>query len=96
LHKYSKCAIFKLMSRLSIEVSSEQHQKIKALAALQGKSIKDFILDKVFSANDGDEKAAWSELEAFLISRIEQAKDSPKSPKGFQQITDEILRKKNS
>ena len=39
------------MSRLSIEVTPEQHQKIKALAALHGKSIKDFILNKLFHAN---------------------------------------------
>lgn len=80
------------MSRLSIEVSPEQHQKIKALAALQGKSIKDFILNKLFSGNDGDEQAALAELEELLLSRIKKAKDSPVSTKTIQQITDSALR----
>ena len=79
------------MSRLSIEVSSEQHQKIKALAALQGQSIKDFILNKLFIANSENEQAAMEELEELLLSRINQAKDSPASSKTIQQITDGVL-----
>jgi len=30
--------------RLSIEVTSEQHQRFKAAAALKGQSIKDYVL----------------------------------------------------
>ena len=36
------------MARLSIEVSEAEHHEIKALAALSGKTIRQFILDKVF------------------------------------------------
>ena len=32
------------MSRLSIDLTPEQHQKIKAVAAMQGKSIKEYVL----------------------------------------------------
>jgi len=81
------------MSRLSIEISSEQHKKIKALAALQGQSIKDFILDKLFDPNQENEKAAINELEELLLSRIKMAKDSPLSTKTFQQITKDALHK---
>jgi len=80
------------MSRLSIEISSEQHQKIKALAALQGKSIKDFILTKLFNAINENEEAAMAELEELLLLRIKQAKDSSVSSKTFQEITDSVLR----
>ena len=79
------------MSRLSIEISSEQHQKIKALSALQGKSIKDFILTKLFSANNEAEQTAMTQLEELLLSRIKQAKNSPVSSKSIQQITDDVL-----
>lgn len=79
------------MSRLSIEVSSEQHQKIKALAALQGQSIKDFILNKLFITNNDNEEAALTELEELLLTRIKQANDSPVSSKTIQQITDSVL-----
>lgn len=79
------------MSRLSIEVSSEQHQKIKALSALQGKSIKDFILAKLFSADNEAEQTAMTQLEGLLLSRIKQAKNTPVSSKSIQQITDDVL-----
>jgi hypothetical protein len=77
------------MSRLSIDISQEQHQQIKALAALQGKSIKDFILGKLFISNNEDEKAAMAELETLLLSRIQEAKTSSKT---IEQITDDVLR----
>jgi len=80
------------MSRLSIEISSEQHQKIKALSALQGKSIKDFILAKLFSADTEAEQSAMLQLEELLLSRINQARNSPASSKSIQQITDDVLR----
>jgi uncharacterized protein (DUF1778 family) len=35
------------MRRLSIEITLEQHQKLKAIAALRGKSIKDYVLERV-------------------------------------------------
>ena len=80
------------MSRLSIDISTEQHQKIKALAALQGQSIKDYVLNKLFSPNNENEQVAMEELEALLLSRIQQAKDTPVSSKTFQQITNDVLK----
>jgi len=77
------------MSRLSIEISEEQHKKIKALAALTGKSIKDLILDKVFSLSN-DEQKAWVELENLLLPRIENAENNI-SKKSIGEITNEIL-----
>ena len=84
------------MSRLSIEVSQEQHQKIKALAALHGKSVKDFILSKLFNAHNESEQAAMNTLEELLLSRITQAKESPVSYKTIQEITDSVLREGKS
>lgn len=79
------------MSRLSIEISKEQHQKIKALSALQGKSIKDFILSKLFSVNNEDEKNAMKQLEELLLTRIKQAENHSISSKSFQEITDDEI-----
>lgn len=50
--------------RLLIEVSPEQHQRLKASAALQGKSIKDYVLEKTLP--DLAEESALYELERFL------------------------------
>ncbi len=33
------------MSRLIIDVSGDQHQKIKAQATIQGKSVNEYVLD---------------------------------------------------
>ncbi len=60
------------MSRLSIELTPEEHQKIKAIAALQGSSIRDYVLERILPSED-DEAAALQELEAFLAPRINDA-----------------------
>ena len=80
-----------MMSRLVIDVSGEQHQQIKALAALQGKTIKDLILDKLFTDKD-DEQKAWEELESLLASRVEEAERVGASTKTFEQLTEEIIK----
>lgn len=55
------------MSRISIEVTDDQHQKLKALAALKGKSIKDFVLERTLGVADAD-----AQLEALLEERLAQ------------------------
>lgn len=60
--------------RLSIEVTPEQHQRLKAMAALRGQSIKDYVLERVLpTAETSDENEALRQLEAFLEPRIESA-----------------------
>ncbi|GAN88713.1 plasmid stabilization protein [Komagataeibacter intermedius TF2] len=34
-----------IMSRLTIDMTDQQHQSLKALAALQGKTIKQYAVD---------------------------------------------------
>jgi len=81
------------MSRLVIDVSGEQHQQIKALAALQGKTIKDLILGKLFTdLGIDDEQDAWHELETLLASRIEEAEQMGASTKTFEQLTEEMIK----
>ena len=62
------------MSRLSIEIPESQHQQIKAMAALRGISIKDYILEKTLppghSQGGNSEAEALAQLEAFLATRI--------------------------
>lgn len=77
------------MSRLSIEITSEQHKKIKALAAIQGKTIKDLIIDSVINGNTKDEQKNWDELEKLLLDRIEKAEISPKT---IEEITEDVLK----
>ena len=59
--------------RLSIEISPEQHQRLKASAALNGQSIKDFVLSRTLP--DARKQAVLEELESFLKPRLLAAKN---------------------
>lgn len=79
------------MSRLIVDVSGEQHQAIKALAAMEGKSIKDYVLERVLPEPD-DEQTAWQALKDVLHSRIESAQKHGVSSKSVAELTEETLR----
>ncbi len=78
------------MSRLTIDVTDQQNQSLKALAALQGKTIKPYALERLLPApGEGDQ--AWSELKDFLTKRIERGLGGDMAAKSFDQIVDEEL-----
>ena len=60
------------MSRLTIDISEQQHQSLKALAALQGKTIKQYAIERLFPGNV-DNDPAWQELKGVLTARINDA-----------------------
>ncbi len=80
------------MSRLTVELTDEQHQRVKAMAALQGKSIKQYVLDKLF-VTDGspDEQKAWDELRDLLQERVVTAEREGSSKRTIQEITEGVL-----
>jgi len=76
------------MSRLSIDLTPEQHQKIKAVAALQGKSIKEYVLAQILPTSS-DEDLALNELETLLDERIKSARAGKISKKSVKEIFQE-------
>lgn len=77
------------MRRLSIEVTQDQHQRLKAVAALQGKTIKDYVLERVLPpplTGTMSEEEAIKKLEDFLKPRIESAKKGKFSTRSVEQI----------
>ena len=81
------------MGRLSIEIPEHQHQQIKAMAAISGLSIKDYILQKTLPPQEEpyseDEVVALKQMEAFFAPRIAAAKRGE-----FSTLTmDEIIEK---
>lgn len=54
--------------RLSIKISPGQHQRLKASAALNGQSIKDYVLSRTLPGSE--EQTALKELEGFLKPRL--------------------------
>lgn len=76
--------------RLSIEVTQSQHQQLKASAALQGQSIKSYVLARTLP--NSEEQRALHELEAFLKPRIEAARNNQHSNKSVENIFDDVQR----
>lgn len=78
------------MSRLTIDITDQQHQSLKALAALQGKTIRQYALERLFPADaTGDQ--AWRELKALLGERISEGLTGKVSAKSITEIVDEEL-----
>jgi len=78
------------MSRLSIELTPEEYQKIKAIAALKGSSIKEYVLERILPSNS-TQANALQELEAFLTPRIQAAEKGNVLTSSVQQIFKETL-----
>lgn len=78
------------MSRLTIEITDQQHQSIKAMAALQGKSIKEYAMQRLLPLT-ADEEKAMQELEAFLKPRIEAAERGEVVSASVHSIFEETL-----
>ena len=82
------------MSRISFDVSETEHKKLKALAALRGQSIKDFVLERALGEGDS-ENAALKELEELLDRWIQAAQVGAISTTTASQIFAEAARKKS-
>ncbi len=82
------------MSRLSIEMTPEQHQRLKAVAALSGKSIREYVLDRVLpplpASEDISEMEALRQLELFLKPRIEAAERGETVSKSVMDVFNEV------
>jgi len=79
------------MSRLTIDVTEQQHQALKALAALEGKTIKQYALERLFPDGAGSDQAL-QELKNLLGTRVNEAFAGKMSAKNIREILDEELR----
>ena len=78
------------MSRLTIDITRQQHQSLKALAALQGKTIKQYALERLFPGDANDDQA-WQELKALLGERINEGLAGKVSTNSVADILNEEL-----
>jgi hypothetical protein len=60
----------KIMSRISIEVTDDQHTKIKIMASLQNKTIREFIIENIFS----ESKREFNQATIKAIEEVKQNK----------------------
>ena len=80
------------MSRLTIDITEQQHQSLKSMAALQGKTIKQYALERLFPG-DADADQAWQALQVLLRQRVDNALAGKVSDKDVHQILEEELGK---
>ena len=78
------------MSRLTIDITDQQHQSLKALAALQGKTIKQYALERLFPG-DIDGEQAWEELKTLMNKRVSEGLAGKLSTKTVGEILDEEI-----
>jgi uncharacterized protein (DUF1778 family) len=76
------------MSRLTIDITEQQHQALKAMAALQGKTIKDYAIERLFPAAGKDEQA-MAELRTLLQQRLAEAQQGEVSSQSITEIVSE-------
>lgn len=83
------------MSRISIDVTEDQHKRLKALAALKGISLKDYLLGNALDSSGNDEKKALAELESFLDDRLRKARAGKVSRRKVREIFKQAYREAN-
>jgi len=90
----------KSMRRLSIEITPEQHQRLKAIAALSGKTIKEYVLERVLppppERESLSEEEALHQLEAFLKPRIEAAERGEVVTQTVAEIISELKQERHA
>lgn len=78
------------MKRITIEVTEQQQHRLKAMAALQGQTIKDFVLASTIG--NGDEAQALEDLEALLDKRLANARTGGVSSRTVGNIVEQVKR----
>lgn len=78
------------MSRLTIDMTEQQHQSLKAMAALEGKTIKQYAIERLFPG-DEDADRAWQELQDLLKTRVRNGLAGKITSKGISDLLDEEL-----
>ncbi|OAO00939.1 hypothetical protein A8B75_17225 [Sphingomonadales bacterium EhC05] len=83
------------MARLSIEITDDEHRKLKAIAALSGLSIKDYVLDRTLPeiSSKADTQETFAKLCAFLETRMDQAASGDFSTLSFDEIRDKAKKR---
>lgn len=83
------------MSRISIDVTEDEHRRLKALAALKGVSLKDYLLKNALDSREEGEEQALAELENFLDDRLRKAKAGKISKRKVGDIFEQAYREAN-
>ncbi len=76
---------------ISIDVTTEQHNQLKALATQSGKSIEDYVLGKTLLL-DAEDETDMQEFLEFLKPRIEEASRGEVVNQSVTEIVEEVYK----
>lgn len=83
------------MRQLTTDITEQQHRNLKALAALQGKTIKQYAVARLLPGNlDADQ--VWQEFSDLLGSRVREGLAGKISSKSIGTILHEGLDEKRA
>lgn len=80
------------MGRLTIDVTDQQHQALKALAALEGKTIKQYALERLLPGDLMEGEQAMAQLKGLLAERLAAATRGEVSSRSAVDIAEEEIR----
>jgi hypothetical protein len=83
------------MSRLTIDVTEQQRQTLKAMAALEGKTIKQYTLERLFHDAGGEDQALRA-LKTLLAERVAEAGRGELAEGSITQLADEVLHEESA
>lgn len=63
------------MSRLTIDISPEQHKSLKAMAALEGKTIRQYALERLFPRGNAAQRSTAEPNETSALHRLRFPED---------------------
>jgi hypothetical protein len=86
-------SVLDFMSRISIDVTEHEHKKLKAMAALRGQSIKEYVLERTMGTDEADNDALM-ELEKLLDRRIQAAQAGAVSRRTASEVFAQATRKR--
>ena len=78
------------LGNLTIDVTEQQHQALKAMAALQGKTIKQYALERLFP-RASEEEQALQDLQALLLQRLAEAQRGEVVDHSIMDVANEVL-----
>lgn len=76
------------MSRLTTNITEQQHESLKAMADLQGKTVEQHVPERLFPGDVGADQA-WQDLQTLLRQRVSNARAGRISSRSVAQILDE-------
>jgi len=79
------------MSRLTIDVTDQQHQTLKALAAMEGKSLKQYALERLFPESPAGDQQALDALKALLEERLAEARRGELTEGSIRELAEQAL-----